>query len=196
MAGEFVVINPRRRHRRRRARRNEPNRRRRYRRHYARRNEPNPRRRRHRRRFHHRRLRHNPRGRGAQFMGVNVGQIGMATVGYVGTRVLTGFALKFLPPDWSKDANTATLVRLGTKTVLGVVAPLFLRRFIGRGLAHAWMLGGGIAVLTDAFETWVMPAMGLSLADYQVYPGGELTGYDASTGELHGSAYSESLYAA
>lgn len=204
MAGEVLLINPR--HRRRRRRKARGTHRRRRRRLSARRNPANPRR--HRRRVYGRRRRHARRRhrvhRNPQlFAGVNLVGIGIASVGYVGTRYATGWALSMLPPEWSKDPNTANLVRIGVKAGIGVGLPILLRRWIGRGTSNWLAIGGGIAVLTDIFQTYLAGAIPIPLADYEPgmltdYEPGMLTGQgDFLTGEEEfgvGDAYGQSVY--
>jgi len=162
MAGEFAVINPRRRRRKKvTVRRRKTHRRKRAhalnpvhsRRHVARRRH-NPRRRRHYAR------RHNP----AMF-GINIVQIGSIAGGFVGTEILAGYLSGMLPAAWKTDAN---MVRIGCKAAVGVGAPLLLKRFLPHGIGNALAIGGGVAVLVDVFNTYVKPNIpGLPLADYE-----------------------------
>jgi len=187
MAGEFAVINPRRRRRKKvRTRRKVSRRRRRVsvnpihrrRRHVARRHNP----RRHRRYAR----RHNP-----AVFGINIVKIGSIAGGFVGTEILAGYLAGMLPAAWKTDAN---MVRIGCKAAVGVGAPLLLRRFLPRGVGNALAVGGGVAVLVDVFNTYVKPNIpGLPLGEY------ELAGYEAPA-ELgpglsgSGSVYGESIY--
>jgi hypothetical protein len=210
MAGEVLLINPRRRRRRRKARVRNARRRSTHRR---RRRNPfilNAHRRRRRvgrrhRRVNarrHRRVRRNPR---LPLLGnVNVGAIGAGAVGFVGTRYGTTWLLSMLPAAWQADPNTAPLVRIGTKAVIGLVAlPMLARAMRWRGAAGPLAIGGGIAVAVDIFQTYLekmlpLPVGVTSLADYEQgyitsYEPGQLTGEPAMDfsggGAYGGGAY-------
>ena len=191
MAGEFAVINPRR--KRRKKTRKVTHRRRK-----------NARRRRvgvklvHRRRSHVARRRHNPRRRYARrhnpaVFGINIVKIGSIAGGFVGTEILAGYLAGMLPAAWKTDAN---MVRIGCKAAVGVGAPLLLKRFLPRGVGSALAIGGGVAVLVDVFNTFVRPMVpGLPIADYEQ---GYIQGYEQPeySPALSGSdsVYGESVY--
>jgi hypothetical protein len=203
MAGEAILINPRHRRRRRKTRaRARTHRRKRAR---ARRNPfaMNPRRRR--RAVSHRRARRrahrNPR---IPLLGnVNMNAIGAGAAGYIGTRYATTWALSFLPPQWMADPNTAPLVRIGTKAVVGMVAlPMLFKALRIRGVAGAFALGAGIAVAEDLFRTYLerflpLPAGVSTLGEYETqtlsaYETAQLSGSDTGaygSGAFAGSAY-------
>lgn len=170
MAGEVLLINPR--HRRRRKTRKARSHRRkraRVRRHsYA----MNPRRRRRRvgRRLHARRgRRHARRNPRLPLLGsVNLNAIGAGAAGYIGTRYGTGWLLSVLPPQWSADPNTAPLVRIGAKAVVGLVGlPMLARVLKLKGVAGPLAIGAGIAVAVDLFETYVARFLPLPMSDYE-----------------------------
>jgi hypothetical protein len=206
MAGEVMLINPRRRGRHKRRRRStrshaRPHRRKRRRvAAYA-----NPRRkrrvgRRHRRIGARRRHHRNPRILGGSFMGVNVGQALTGGLGFVGANLAAAHLMKFLPPQWTADPNTGNLVRIGSKAAVTIGGAMLLKRTPLKGFATAWAVGGGIATVVDALQTYLLPAIGMS--DYQQgmledYQQGVLQGYsDPSAAEgLYGSdAYGNSAY--
>jgi len=189
MAGEAILINPQ--HRRRRRKKARSHRRRRAR---ARRNPfaLNPRRRR--RRVHARRRarsgrRHARRNPRIPFLGqVNFNAIGAGAAGYIGTRYGTGFLLSVLPPEWSADPNTAPLVRIGAKAVVGLVGlPMLARLLRLRGVSGPLAIGAGIAVAVDLFETYVARFIPIPLAEYEqaqlgAYEEGQLGDIDDEDG--------------
>jgi hypothetical protein len=197
MAGEALLINPRHRRRRKKARaRARTHRRKRAR---SRRNPylfgANPRRRRRRGRALHRRgrrrARRNPR---IPFLGnVNFNAIGAGTAGYLGTRYGTGFLMSVLPPQWSADPNTAPLVRIGAKAVVGLVAlPLLAKTFRLRGVAGPLALGAGIAIAVDLFETYLARFIPIPLADYEQ---GQLQAYEEGVlGDAEDAGDGSSVY--
>jgi hypothetical protein len=191
MAGQFAVINPRRKRRKKvRTRRKVARRRRRV--------AVNPV---HRRRRHVARRRHNPRRRYARrhnpvsFGGINFVKIGSIAGGFVGTEILAGYLAKMLPEKWTADATKLNIIRIGTKAAVGIGAPMLLKRFLPRGVANALMVGGGVAVLVDAFNTYLKPSLGL--ADYEQgmianYEQGFLPEAQGLSGD--DSVYGESVY--
>src|SRR3990172_639187 len=106
--------------------------------------------------------------------------IGIGAVGMVGTYVLGKNIAKMIPPEWNVDP---TLARVGSKALVGIVAPQLLRRWIGGKTANALAIGGGIAVILDLLSTAVPKEWGFpSLADYETgvlsdYQEGVLSGY-------------------
>jgi hypothetical protein len=163
MAGEFMVINPRR--RRRKAKANTRKRRRRARAHH---NPTNRRRRRSTRARSHRRGRRvhsNPRG--LNLAGIDFGAAAITAVAFIGSDVGAGFLTKMLPANWQGGPT-----RLAVKVGIGIAIPLVARRFIGARVSNLLVAGVAVSVLVDAYRMWVAPAMGLS--DY------ELTGYEAA----------------
>lgn len=210
MAGEVLLINPRRRRARRRkskVRARRPARRRRL---FA---AANPRRRRRvgaraRRRIGARRRRHsNPRARqlfGGSFMGVNIGQAVAGGIGFVGANLAAGQLLKALSPvdkpaTWMADPNTANLVRIGLKAGVTIGGVMLLRRSPLKGFANAWAVGGGVATVVDALTTYLLPALGL--ADYEsgmlnAYSEGQLYGYppESNLSGDFGPAYGANVY--
>lgn len=189
MAGEYLVINPRR--RRHRKARSHSRRRRRHRRvHNGLAMNPRRRRRSHRRRRHSGRRRHyarNPRLFGA----VNIGQIVSVGAGFIGTEFATPFITKLIPAP--ADANTGKLLSLGIKAGVGVFAiPMLLKMTPFRRFAGPFAIGAGVAVLADLWASYVAPA--LKLGDYQL---AQLADYDqtAPGGALMGeTAFGESIY--
>jgi hypothetical protein len=190
MAGEFAVINPRRRRKKARVQRRKVRRRRKY----ARVANPVRRRRRVARRRHNPRRRHYAR-RNPSFMGMDLGKIGSLAGGYVGTEILGGYLKGMLPAGMLPDAN---LARIGCKAAVAIGVPLLARRFLPRGVAKALMIGGGVAVAVDLFNTFVKPMIpGLPLADYEQ---GYISDYEMqsipASASLSGtdSVYGESVY--
>jgi hypothetical protein len=183
MAGEVLLINPRRRRGRRRkasrshARKRAPRRRRRL-------VASNPRRRRrvHARRHARRRGRRIHRNPRLPLIGsVNIGGIAAGTAGYVGTRYGTGFLLGVLPDSW-KAANP-DIVRIGAKAVVGLVALPFLANLLKlRGASGAIRTGAGIAIGVDIFETYLAKMIPLPMSDYEQ---GYITSYEA--GQITGT---------
>lgn len=198
MAGEVLLINPRRRRRRRKARTHARKRTHRRRRHVL---AMNPRRRRRRvGRRHSRRARahRNPR---IPFLGsVNVTGIVAGGAGYIGTRYGTGWALSLLPPQWSADPNTAPMVRIGVKALVGLFGlPMLAKALRIKGAAHALALGGGIAVAVDIFETYLAKMIPIPMADYEqgyitAYEPGQITGIDDPTDVVDVDAYGGGAY--
>ena len=128
-------------------------------------------------------------------MGVDLGKIGSIAGGYVGTEILAGYLKGMLPANLLPDPNMA---RIGCKAAIGIGLPLLARRFLPRGVANALMIGGGVAVAVDLFNTYVKPMVpGLPLADYEQ---GFISGYEApmleTSPSLSGadSVYGESVY--
>lgn len=190
MAGEFAVINPRRRRRKKvHARKRKTHRRR----SYARAHNPVRHRRRHVARRHHARRRyarrHNP-----AFMGMPLGQIVSAAGGFVGTSLLAGYLKGMLPATMTADANQANMIRIGCKAAVAIGVPMLGKSFLPRNIRNALMLGGGVAVAVDIFETFIKPAIpGLPFADYEQ---GYIADYEQSAPQLMGSesVYGESIY--
>jgi len=197
MAGEFMVINPRHRRRSRGAggrfkagRAKNPRKRRRR---LAARNPVNPRRRRRRSRRHY--LARNPRvSRGMNLAGIDVGAAAITAGGFIGAGVGAKFLVTMLPPDWQSGPN-APLARIGLKAVVGVGVPILARRFIGARMSNLLAAGGAVAVLIDAWQTWLAPAMGLGeyeagmLQDYET--GGAIEGLSEVES---GGAYGGNIY--
>jgi hypothetical protein len=189
MAGEFAVINPRRK-RRKNARK------------VTHRRRKNARRRRvgvrlvHRKRSHRRvaRRRSNPRRRhNPAIMGINIVKIGSIAGGFVGTEILAGYLSGMLPAAWKTNP---AMVRIGCKAAVGIGAPLLLKRFLPRGIGAALAVGGGVAVLVDVFNTFIKPNIpGLPLGEYDQ---GYIEGYESPdySAALSGgeSVYGESVY--
>jgi hypothetical protein len=169
MAGEFMLINPR---PKRRKRTKATNRRRRRRVRAAHTNPVHRRRRRRntRARVHHRRRVHrNPRG--LNLGGVDFGSAAITAGGVVGSDIAAGYIAKMLPSAWQTP-----ITRLGVKAVIGIGAPLALKKFIGSRVANLLAAGAAIGVLLDAYHLWVAPAIGLS--DYEI----GMTGYEPNPG--------------
>ena len=191
MAGEVLLINPRRRRGRRKKARATRRRTR------VRRRNPfaamNPRRRSRRRvarRSRRGRARRNPR---LPLLGnVNITAIGSGAAGYIGTRYATGWIMSMVPPAWVADPNTAPLVRIGLKALIGVVGlPMLARTLRMRGVAGPLAIGAGIATAVDLFETYLAKSIPIPMADYEqgyisAYELGQLTGADDFSSE---SAY-------
>jgi hypothetical protein len=178
MAGEVLLINPRRRRRRKKARAAGRKR------HARRRRNPfaiNPRRRRRRavsrRRTRRHRAHRNPR---LPLIGnVNITAIGAGAAGYVGSRYATGWLLSMVPPAWVADPNTAPLVRIGIKAVVGLVGlPMLARTLRMKGVAGPIAIGAGIAVAVDIFETYLAKAIPIPMSDYEQ---GYITAYEPGT---------------
>ena len=130
MAGEVLLVNPRRRCRRKKARATRRRRKARRNPFYA----MNPRRRRRRvgrRRSsaRRRRARRNPR---LPILGnVNLNAIGGGAAGYLGARYGTGWLLSLMP-QLAADPNTGPLVRIGVKAAVGILGnPMLLRMIPG-----------------------------------------------------------------
>lgn len=215
MAGEVLLINPRRRRRKsrvRRARAHSPRRRRR-----ARRNPfptayaamANRRRRRGRRvhaRKHSRRRAHrNPR---LPFVGaINMGLVRNAVsagIGFEGTRFGATWLMSVLPAQWSADPNTAPLVRFGVKAVVGFGILPLAAKALRQGKMASWLaVGAGVAIVADIFETYLesklpLPKGVTSLADYEqryvsAYDVAQLTDYTEGEG-MSGGAFGGSAY--
>jgi hypothetical protein len=209
MAGEVMLINPRRRRRRkaRRARSHRPARRVRRRRTARAVAYANPRRRRrarrHARRHVARRRRHhvNPRIGGLNVMGLPLGQAGLGLVGFFGTNVAAAQLRKMLPPSWAMDEN---VTRLGIKAVVGIGGTMVLRK-VNRPIANAFALGAAFNILVDLVKTFAPANLGLgayqsgTLEDYQ--PGilngyGDVMGSDANLqgGVAYGGGSSAGAY--
>jgi hypothetical protein len=199
MAGEVLLINPRRRRRRKKARaKARTHRRRRASASVAiNRRRPHRRRRINARRRGRRRARINPR---IPFLGnVNFNAIGGGFFGYLGTRYAATWALSMLPAQWQADPNTRPMFRIATKAVLGFVAlPMLAKTFRLRGVAGPLMVGAGIAILQDIVETWLpnilpLPAGVTSLSDYEER---ELSDYEVQQleGDDGGGAYGGGAY--
>jgi hypothetical protein len=180
MAGEVLLINPR----RRRARRKRARAGTRKRRASRRRRNPfaiNPRRRRRRavsrRRTRRGRARRNPR---LPLLGsVNITAIGAGAAGYIGSRYATGWLLSMVPPAWVADPNTAPLVRIGLKAAVGIIGlPMLARTLKMRGVAGPLAIGAGIAVAVDLFETYLAKAIPIPMSDYEQ---GYITAYEPGT---------------
>jgi len=133
---------------------------------------------------------------------VNIAAITGGAVGYIGTRYGTGWALSVIPPQWSADPNTAPLVRIGVKALVGIVGIPMLLRFIpgARKFAGPAAIGGGIAVAVDLFETYLAKMVPIPMADYEQqvltdYETRALTGTDdGSPGFIQGGAFGSSAY--
>jgi hypothetical protein len=188
MAGEVMLINPRRRRHKkaitrrkrrvRRVRRHNPTLFRKRRTHRRRRHNPL----RARRRRHH--YRHNPK-----LLGINVMQIAMFAGGAVVTEVLADKLAGMLPAAWKTDAN---VVRIGTKAAVGVGLPMVLKmtKLVPANLCNAIAVGGGVVTLLDIFKTYIGPKIGLNLSAYeqlseyrQLAAGGGIAGMDEAYGE-------------
>jgi hypothetical protein len=193
MAGQLLVLNPR---RKRRKKARATTKRRRVRRARARVHNPHRRTRRRVRRIGARRrrrvVRHNPGGR---LMGVNLGQVAMIAGGGIAVEILADKLAAMLPASWKADAN---LVRIGTKAAVGIGAPMLLRRFLPRGWGSAIALGGGIVTVLDIFKTYIAPKIGVTLSSYEIGPYPGMSGYEQLSGfndDNDGSgAYGGSIY--
>jgi len=207
----YAVVNPRprRKHRRKKATRSIHRAKPRRRKHVARRRthtyvgalkRVNPRRRRYSRRpRRHYARRRNPAFR-IPFLGsVDLMEIGMTSLGFVGVNWGTPFLVGMLPPDWSQtagapDANKTNMVRIGAKLVTTLVPGALLKSLKQHRLGNAWIVGGGVAVVADLVHSFLMPTLGLSAYEIQ-----QLSGYE--TGQLAGveglgevGLYSEGAY--
>jgi hypothetical protein len=190
MAGEVMLINPRRRRRKHTATKRRVRRVRRVRRHnptMSRKRRTHRRRRVNARRHSRRNVRRNPK-----LLGINVMQIAGFAGGAIVTEILASYLAKMIPAEWKLDANTS---RIGTKAVVGVGLPMVLKmtKLVPSGIANALAVGGGIVVLIDVFATYVAPKMGLTLgayeqlSEYRMLPAGQgFAGMDEPYGE---SAY-------
>lgn len=204
MAGEFAIINPRRRrhHRRKRAK-SSTGRRRRRRTHrglFA----ANPRRRRRHvrrrvgaRRHHARRRRHgNPRA--MTFGGMNVGQMGLGAVGFIGAELGGGYLSNMLPKEWVANP----LAKTGVKAAVGLGVPYLLKRFrIGSSaLWNPIMLGAGIGIAVDLYHQYLAPALHLSdysyVSDYHYLEPGEhdISGVPSTSLHGYGDQFYDSMY--
>ncbi len=97
---------------------------------------------------------------------VNFNAIGAGAAGYIGTRYGTGWLLSVLPR--TADPNTAPLVRIGVKAVIGIAGlPMLARMLRLRGAAGPLAIGGGIAVAVDLFETYLAKMIPIPMADYE-----------------------------
>ena len=81
------------------------------------------------------------------------------------------------------------MIRIGCKAAVGVGAPLLLKRFLPRGVASALAIGGGVAVLVDAFNTYVKPSLGI--ADYEQ---GYISSYEQPAMIESGMSGTDSVY--
>lgn len=123
---------------------------------------------------------------------VNITAIGSGAAGYIGTRYATGWIMSMVPPAWVADPNTAPLVRIGLKALIGVVGlPMLARTLRMRGVAGPLAIGAGIATAVDLFETYLAKSIPIPMADYEqgyisAYEPGQLTGADDFSSE---SAY-------
>ena len=203
MAGEVLVLNPRRKRRKART----TTKRRRHRAHHRR---VNPRRRRsplmHRRRRAYARRRHNPRRRrhyrrnpGMRMFGIDFGQVAMVAGGGIVTEVLADKLAAVLPATWKTNAD---VVRIGTKAVVGVGLPMLAGKFLPRGWGAAIALGGGIVTVLDIFKTYVAPKLGITLSSYEIGPWSGMADYEVlpgmsgltADGNISGGAYAGSVY--
>mgnify|MGYP001613162863 CR=1 FL=1 len=121
-----------------------------------------------------RHARRNPR---IPFLGnVNFNAIGGATGGYLATRYGTGWIMSVLPPQWAADPNTAPMIRIAVKAVVGVVAlPMLARALKWKGMAGPLAIGGGIAVAVDLFETYIARFIPFPMGEYEQQ---ELSAYE------------------
>lgn len=181
MAGQYLVLNPRRRRRRKHAtRRHRASTRRRRRRRNPISYMLNPRRRR-RRSFRRARRTHRRSNPGLGRLGLGgLDLMGAAfgAAGYIGTNVAAGYVSGMLPAQfqsgWGKTAVKAGIV---------IAAPLLLRRFIGGKNAKMLALGGGVAVVVDIIHTLAPSIPGLSAL--------QLTGYEGASQFGLGDAYGD-----
>jgi len=195
MATEYMVLNPRRKRRRkRRVHASRPVRRRR-RVHRALAN-PNPRRRRrsYRRRARALRRRHarsNPRK--FAFAGIDVGAMGLGAAGFLGVKVGAGWINQMLAKQMP-DIGTNPLAVIGVKAAVGIGGPMLLRQFkvLPREATNIIAVGAGIAIAVDLFNTYLAPALGLSDYELTGFPLGEYLPSDTSGGPL-GDAYANDL---
>lgn len=179
MAGEFMVINPRRKRRS----KAKPARKRR-RRARALHNPTHRRRRRSTRarvaRRGRRRVHRNPRG--LNLAGIDFGAAAMTAGGFIGADIGAGFIAKMLPANWQTGAP-----RLALKAAVGIGVPLVARRFIGARVSNLLAAGAAVSVLVDVYKLWIAPNIP-GLSDY------ELTGYEpAPPGVALGDDYSGEL---
>lgn len=193
MAGEFVMLNPRRRRRRRttraRSHARKPVRRRRRRTVRARvHHNPTRRLRRRRRASAHRRTRRrvhrNPR---FNMAGIDIGSAVFVGAGLVGSDIAAGYVLKMLPGNWQSAP-----ARLAVKAAIGIGTPLLLRRFIGTKNSNLLALGAFAGVVVDAYHLWVAPMIGLS--GYETGMTGYEPGIGAGEGGDAGFAGGENMY--
>jgi hypothetical protein len=184
MAGEILLINPRRRARKLKSAK------RKVRRHRVRRKLAiNPRSRvrvRSRRRIHR-----NPAfggsSKGKLMQGVSFG------LGAVVTKIGGGLVGKWIPAAWGLDANMA---RIGAEVAAGIVAPMLVKkfRFLPGNLTNAWLAGGIVVAVLDVFDTFVKPNLPM-LNDYEY---GQVSAYQENLGMIEGggeeSPYGDSVY--
>lgn len=190
MAGEVILVNPRRRRARRKKARSH-----RRRRASARRNPfaYNPRRRRRssRRRAVSRRRRSARRNPRLPLIGsVNLPGILGGTAGYLGTRYGAGWLMS-LPAvqQMTADPNSGPWVRMGIKAAVGLVGlPMIAKALRLRGVAGPAAIGAGIAVAQDLFDTFVKPSLPISDYETQV-----IQSYEPQTLSA-GGAYSADPY--
>jgi hypothetical protein len=186
MAGEYLLVNPRRkRARRKRARvsgRKRSHRRRRSAVAY------NPRRRRYARRHvrRHRRAHRNPRLGGGAVMG-NLTRGMTIGAGAVATNIATGFISKWLPANLT-SGPTLLIVKAG----VGLVALPMLLKMVpgGRKFASSVAVGAGVVIALDIFNAYIAPNIP-GLHDYEA-PG--LMGYGGGDAPPEEIGAAENMY--
>jgi hypothetical protein len=191
MAGEYLLVNPRRKRRaRRKTRKTRKNPRRRHRIAYFR---PRRRRRSARRRNPSRRRHHIRRNPAMRFMGMDLGMIGWGAVGAVGGKLAGGFLYRMLPAEMKADTNTAPLLSLGASAAAGIGVPMLLKQFrvLPKPAANAMMLGAAIVLAVDLLDAYVLPKLGLGTYELGAWDDGQLV--EVAPDEMSG-VYTDSVY--
>lgn len=193
MAGEVLVLNPRRRRRRARGTAKKRTIRRRPRRVMR----HNPVRHHRRRRVGARRRRRSYRRRNPALFGGSLrGQL-MQGASFAGGIIATEFIADklagALPEAWKANAD---IFRIGTKAAVGIGVPMLLGRMLPRNVRNAIAIGGAAAVVLDVFKTYVAPKIGLTMSGYEYgtltdYEQGAISGFGMSD---EGSAYGGGAY--
>ena len=84
--------------------------------------------------------------------------------------------MSVLPQQWAADPNTAPMIRIAVKAVVGVVAlPMLARALKWKGMAGPLAIGGGIAVAVDLFETYIARFIPFPMGEYEQQ---ELSAYE------------------
>jgi hypothetical protein len=182
MAGEIVLINPRRHRRKKNARK-----RRHHRRHanpFMHRKRHVSRRRRHNPRRHRRHVRHNP----GRILGGNLMKGVTFAAGAIATDIAGGIAQKWIPPSWNLDP---AMSRIGAKALVGIGAPMLAKQFrLPSSITTPWLIGGVVVTVLDIFNTYIAPKMGLTLQEYEQVSSYEMlpgaTAMAGTEGDIYG----------
>lgn len=114
------------------------------------------------------------------------------------TEVLANKLATLLPATMTADASKANMVRIGTKGAIAVVVPML--KFVPANIRNAIALGAAVATALDVLKTYVTPNIpGLSDYEQGTLMGpddqGEIQGYEQGTlmgpdqGAYGGGAY-------